>query len=70
MVYSLAVSVVALPLLVTHTGFIPHLVADTFGVSPIAFGGVGIAITAVLGVAFGLFSFLYARRTVEGYRLE
>ena len=69
-VYSLAVSVVALPLLVTHTGFITHLVADTFGVSPIAFGGVGIAITAVLGVAFGLFSFLYARRTVEGYRLE
>jgi hypothetical protein len=69
-VYSLVVSIVALPLLITHTGLITHLVADTLGVSPVVFGGVGIVITAVLGVAFGLFSFLYARRTVEGYRME
>ena len=47
-----------------------HLVSDVFGISPTVFGGVGIGITAVLGVAFGLFSFLYARRTVDGYRME
>jgi len=69
-IYSLVVSIVALPLLVTHTGLITHLVGDTLGISPTVFGGVGIAITAVLGVAFGLFSFLYARRTVEDYRME
>ena len=69
-IYSLVVSIVALPLLITHTGLISHLVSDVFGISPTVFGGVGVGITAVLGVAFGLFSFLYARRTVEGYRME
>ena len=69
-IYSLLVSIVALPVLLTHTGLITHLVADILGVSSIVFGGVGIGITAVLGVAFGLFSFLYARRTVDGYRME
>jgi len=69
-IYSLVVSVVALPLLLTHTGLITHLVVDTLVVSPVVLGGVGIGITAVLGVAFGLFSFLYARRTVEGYQME
>lgn len=69
-IYSLVVSIVALPLLVTHTGLVTHLVADTVGVSAVVLGVVGIVLTAVLGVAFGLFSLLYARRTVEGYRME
>ena len=69
-IYSLVVSIVALPLLLTHTGLVTHLVADTLGFSPIVLGGGGIVVTAVLGVAFGLFSFLYARRTVENYRME
>ena len=69
-IYSLTISIVALPLLLTHTGIITHLVVDTVGISPLAFGGSGIAITAVLGSAFGLVSILYARRTVNGYRME
>jgi len=69
-VYSLVVGIVALPLLITHTGIITTLVANTVGISAVVLGSVGIAITAVLGVAFGLFSVLYALRTVESYRFD
>ena len=69
-IYSLVVGVVALPFLLTHTGLLARVVADAFGISPTVLGVVGIAVTAVLGVAFGLFSLLYALRTVENYRFD
>ena len=69
LLYSVVVSVVALPVLLGHTRLISHLAADALGLSAVSIALAGIGLTALLAVAFGLFSTLFAVRTVARYRL-
>ncbi|ERH03076.1 MAG: hypothetical protein J07HN6_00079 [Halonotius sp. J07HN6] len=70
LLYSAVISIVALPVLLAHIAPVGQFVGDALGLSVVSIALVGIALTTVVAVAFGLFSTLFAVRTVRKYRLE
>ena len=70
LLYSLLVSVVALPVSVAHLHPVNHLASDILGTGSITIALAGVGLTTLLAAAFGLFSTLFAVRTVRRYRLD
>ena len=70
LLYSAVVSIVSLPVLLAHTAPVGQFVGDVLGLSYVSIALVGIGLTTVLAAAFGLFSTLFAVRTVRKYRLN
>jgi len=69
-VYSVAVSGVALPTVIAHSGIAGHALASFLGVDRLAIGIAGTVTSAVFACGAGAVSMAIARRSVGGYRID